>query len=122
MIHALVIDDNRYTADSLCQLLSLLDIDARAAYGPRAAMIELSNKVPDVVLLDLNMPGVTGFEVLGYLRREPRLLNIPVVVVTAEDQRHELQRAVTEGAVAVIIKPATIDDLEAVLRKAGVVK
>jgi CheY-like chemotaxis protein len=121
MVTALVIDDNTETADSLCQLLSLLDIDAQPAYGPRAALEFLLRKVPDLVLLDLNMPGVNGLEVLGYLRREPKLMDVPVIVVTAEDERLVLQRALRKGAIAVIIKPASIEELESVLRKANVI-
>ena len=121
MLTALVIDDNTETADSLCQLLSLLEINAQPAYGPRAALEYLLRNVPDLVLLDLNMPGVNGLEVLGYLRREPRLVDIPVIVVTAEDERLVLQRAMRKGATAVIIKPASFEELEAVLRKAKVI-
>ncbi len=121
MITALVIDDNTETADSLCQLLSLLDIDAQPAYGPRAALEFLLRQVPDLVLLDLNMPGVNGLEVLGYLRREPKLMDVPVIVVTAEDERLVLQRAMRKGATAVIIKPASFEELEAVLRKEKVI-
>ena len=121
MITAIVIDDNSETADSLCQLLSLLDIDAQPAYGPRAALEYLLREVPDLVLLDLNMPGVNGLEVLGYLRREPRLMDVPVIVITAEDERVVLQRALKNGATAVIIKPAMIEELEVVLRKAKVI-
>ncbi len=121
MIQALVIDDNTETADSLCQLLSLLDIEAQPAYGPRAALEFLLRKIPDLVLLDLNMPGVNGLEVLGYLRREPRLMDVPVIVVTAEDERLVLQRAMRKGASAVIIKPASFEELEKVLRKVKVI-
>jgi CheY-like chemotaxis protein len=118
---ALVIDDNRQTADSLCLLLSLLDVVATPAYGPRAAMLALAETTPDVVLLDLNMPGVDGFEVLAYLRREPRLVETPVIVVTADDARATIQRALRDGALDVIIKPASVDALESTLRKAGVI-
>ena len=118
MVNALVIDDNRHTADSLCQMLSLLDVDARPAYGPRAAMIALQELTPEVIFLDLNMPGVSGFEVLGYLRREPKYTHLPVVVVTAEDDRATRERAKQEGAIAVIIKPATLDAIEDALRLA----
>lgn len=121
MITALVIDDNTDTADSLCQLLSLLEIDAKPAYGPRAALEFLIREVPDLVLLDLNMPGVNGLEVLRYLRREPRLLDIPVIVVTAEDERLVLQRSLRAGATAVITKPASFEELEEVLRKNKVI-
>ena len=122
MITALVIDDNPGTADSLCRLLSLLDIIAQPAYGPRAAMEYLLRKSPDLVLLDLNMPGVHGMEVLRYLRREPRLVDVPVIVVTAEEERTVLQRAIKEGATDVIVKPVSVEYLTAVLRKAKVIR
>jgi CheY-like chemotaxis protein len=118
---ALVIDDNRHTADSLCQLLSLFDLDARPAYGPRAAMLAMRDGIPDIVFLDLNMPGVSGFEVLGFLKREPRLLTVPVVVVTADGERITMERAKREGALDVIIKPASVEALEESLRKAKLI-
>jgi DNA-binding NtrC family response regulator len=121
MVTALIIDDNRHTADSLCQLLSLFDLDARPAYGPRAAMLALREGIPDIVFLDLNMPGVSGFEVLGFLKREPRLLMVPVVVVTAEEERLTVDRAIREGALDVIIKPASVESLEDALKKAKLI-
>jgi CheY-like chemotaxis protein len=121
MVTALVVDDNIETADSLCQLLSLLDIDAQPAYGPRVALEYLLKQVPDLVLLDLNMPGVNGLEVLRYLRREPRLVDIPVIVVTAEDERIILQKSLQAGATAVITKPASFEILEEILRKAKLI-
>jgi CheY-like chemotaxis protein len=121
MVKALVIDDNTETADSLCQLLSLMAIDAQPAYGPRVALEYFLREVPDLVLLDLNMPGVNGLEVLRYLRREPRLLHIPVIVVTAEDERFILQQSLRAGATAVVTKPASFEQLEGILRKANVI-
>ena len=112
---ALVIDDNRTAADILCHFLSLLEMNAFAAYGPRPAMIALHEHVPDVIFLDLNMPGWTGFEVLAYLRRDPETANIPVVVVTSDDQPETENRALQEGALAVLIKPITIEALEEIL-------
>jgi len=123
---ALVIDDNRQTADSLCLLLSLLNVTATAAYGPREALLVLraasqSGSLPDIVFLDLNMPGLSGFEVLAYLRREPDLLHIPVVVVTADDDRATARQAIREGARALIVKPASVDSIEAALKDAHIV-
>lgn len=118
MISALVIDDIRQTADSICQMLRLLDIDAMPAYGPRAAMIILSEKIPDIIFLDLSMPGVSGFEVLGYLHREPELWDIPVVVVTTDDQEDTHRELIEKGVVKVLIKPVRIEGLESALQSA----
>jgi CheY-like chemotaxis protein len=119
MKNAFVIDDNRQTADALCTILKILGFKPRAAYGPGPAMAILTTEVPDLVFLDINMPGVTGFEILSYLRREPRLANVPVFVVTSDDQPQTRQRAMDGGASEVIIKPVMADVLEEALKKAG---
>jgi two-component system chemotaxis response regulator CheY len=119
-MEGLIIDDNRNTADALQQMLEVLDLPARVAYGSSAAMTMLGGSVPQFVCLDINMPGVDGTEVLAYLRREPRLMKVPVVVITSDDQPETRQRVMRGGAQAMLIKPATIDALENALKKAGV--
>ena len=115
MPDALVIDDNRQTANSLCRMLDLLGVPAEAAYGSRTGLMRLAEHVPDIVFLDINMPGVDGFEVLGYLRRQPELANTPVIVVTSDDQPETAKRAQELGVVALIVKPFSIEVLEDVL-------
>ena len=116
---ALVIDDNRDQADALCSMIQLLDITAYAAYGPRAAMLALKKIVPDVVFLDIKMPGVDGFEVLNYLRRYPSMKNVPVVIVTSDDHKDTFAKALKTGALMMIVKPARLDSIEKALVKAG---
>lgn len=120
MAKALVIDDNRDAADSLCQMLNFLGVPATPAYGPRAAMVHLRDWVPDIVFLDINMPGVDGFEVTAYIRRFPNMTGVPVVYVTSDDQPQTAQKASKTGALLVIIKPATIEAIEGALKKAGI--
>ena len=121
MEDGLIIDDNRNTADALHQMLELLELPARVSYGSSPAMTVLGHMVPRFVCLDINMPGVDGTEVLAYIRRDPRLRKVPVIVVTSDDQpetRHLVKKA---GAQAMLIKPATIDALEEALNKAGII-
>lgn len=115
MAYALVVDDNRQMADALVQMLTVLGLKAKAAYGSGPGMVVLGVETPDIVFLDINMPGVTGHEVLMFLRREPRLLNTPVVIVTSDDQPETRQRALSLGASQVIYKPAEFDAIENVL-------
>jgi CheY-like chemotaxis protein len=63
---------------------------------------------------------VDGTEVLAYLKREPRLMKVPVIVITSDDQPETRQRVMQGGAQAMLIKPATIDALEDALKKSGV--
>jgi len=120
MTQALVIDDNRNTADALVAMLMMLGVDGRAAYGPSQAMSVLNTLVPDIVLLDVNMPGVDGLEMLGYIRREPSVMAVPVIFITSDDQPETKQRALEGGALDLIVKPASIEQLEKGLKKAGV--
>lgn len=117
MPSALVIDDNRQAADGLSQMLTLLGMSVEVAYGPRAAMLAMKLSVPEIIFLDIHMPGIDGFEVLAYLHRDPRLRKTPVIVVTSDDQPETYQNAVNMGAIDVIIKPARVGILETMLRQ-----
>jgi CheY-like chemotaxis protein len=121
MAEALIIDDNRSTADALKQMLAVLGLSARVAYGSSPAMTILGRGyVPGLVMLDINMPGLDGIELLAYLRREPQLIPVPVFVVTSDDQPETRRKVLKLGATAMIIKPATIDVLENALKKAKI--
>jgi PleD family two-component response regulator len=121
MSEALVIDDNRSTADALRQMLAVLGLKARVAYGSSPAMSLLgSGFIPHFVFLDINMPGVDGTEILAYLRREPDLIPVPVFVVTSDDQPETQRKVMRLGATEMIIKPATIDILENALKRAKI--
>ncbi|MFN2198736.1 MAG: response regulator [Anaerolineales bacterium] len=122
MISALVIDDNRQTADSLCDMLRLLEIQAMPLYGARTAVLELSKQVPDVIFLDINMPGVSGYEVLSYIRRDPRLRDVPVFMVTSDDQPQTAERARKTGALLTIVKPVTVEAIENALKRIGLTR
>ena len=122
MTEGLIIDDNRQTADALQQMLGLLDLPARVAYGSSAALGMLAMFVPQFICLDINMPGVDGTEVLAYIRREPRLMKVPVIIITSDDQPETRQHVMRGGAQAMVIKPVTMEVLEGAFKKAGVVR
>lgn len=120
MSGVLVIDDNRSTADALCQMLSVLGLEAHSAYGSRPALAILGAQTPQLILLDINMPGVDGLEILAYLKREPRLATVPVVVVTSDDQPETRRQVMAAGANDMLLKPVALDALENALKEIGV--
>ena len=122
MQKALIIDDNRAMADSMKQMLSLLSIDAQVAYGSRAGIAALKDLTPKIVFLDINMPGVSGFEVMAYLQREPRLESVPVIIVTSDDQDETATKVAEAGAEGMVIKPVTVEAIESALQKAEINK
>ena len=123
MDEGLIIDDNRQTADALNQMLGVLGFKARVAYGSSSAMELLGTSfTPKFIRLDINMPGVDGTEILAYLKREPRLMPVPVFVITSDDQPETRTKVMKLGATAMLIKPATIDAMEDAFKTAKMLK
>jgi two-component system chemotaxis response regulator CheY len=119
MTEGLIIDDNRQTADALNQMIVVLGFKARVVYSSSAAMALLgAGFTPQFVCLDINMPGLDGTAILAYLRREPRLIPVPVFVITSDDQPETRAKVKKLGATSLIIKPATIDILEDAFKSA----
>ncbi|WP_242338978.1 MULTISPECIES: response regulator [Anaeromyxobacter] len=123
MTSVLLVDDER-------DLLSLLDFNLRAAgfetllaTTGEQALIQLRRRVPDIVLLDLMLPDVSGTEVCRQIKADPRTRHVPVVMLTAKGD--ELDRVVgfEVGADDYVTKPFSVRELvlrlKAVARRAG---
>jgi CheY-like chemotaxis protein len=98
-------------------MLRLLGVHTSPAYGPRAALLQMKEFIPDIIFLDIHMPGVDGFEILTYIRRDPRLASTPVVVITSDDQPETASKARKTGALLTLVKPVSMEALEQVLKK-----
>jgi CheY-like chemotaxis protein len=80
------------------------------------AHLREARELPSVVLLDINMPRMDGFEVLEELKADPRLRHIPVVMLTTSRCDEDVVRSYQSGAAAFITKPVDFDGLEAMVR------
>jgi signal transduction histidine kinase len=111
----LVVDDNRDSAESLAALLGMLGHEVREAFDGRQAIEVARAWLPDLVLLDIGMPGLTGHEVARRLRAEPGLADTTLIALTgygsAEDRR-ESREAGFDGH---LVKPVDFDALERIL-------
>lgn len=112
LYNVLIVDDDRRTAESLAAQVCVLGHTVATAYGPRMAMQHLSEVIPDVIMLDLNMPGVNGLEVVRFLRRDPATVRVPVVIVSASDAQDTIRQALATGANHYLIKPTTLEEIE----------
>ena len=117
LYNVLVVEDDHRTAQSLAAMIGVLGHTVGIAYGPRMALKQLNEVIPDVIFLDWNMPGINGLEVLRFLRRDPYTRDVPVVLVSANDSEEEIQTAMKAGANYYIVKPPTVEEIEAVLGK-----
>ena len=107
----LVVDDNRDAADSIAMLLELEGHNvAVAADGPRALEAAAANR-PDIVLLDIGLPGMDGFEVARRMRQLPGLAKICLVAVTGYGQPGDKARTATAGFDAHLIKPVDPEEM-----------
>ncbi|RMF64662.1 MAG: response regulator [Calditrichaeota bacterium] len=75
--------------------------------------------LPVLLLLDLKLPRVSGFDVLEWLRKQKKLARIPVVVLTSSNQSQDVNRAYDLGANSYLVKPVEFDDLVKLLKTLG---
>jgi len=115
--YALVVDDSRIAATTIAQTLELLGYETEIAYGPRPALESLARRIPDVILLDINMPGVDGVEVCRYIRCEPATAQVPIIAISSEVQEDTVARILEAGANIFMPKPLDVEALEQALKR-----
>jgi len=118
-LRVLVVDDNRDAADSMVALLGLLGHDACAAYDAAHALNKAGEFVPQLALLDLNMPGADGFSALRSLRERPALADLYVAAMTGYGQKSDRDNTVAAGFDAHLTKPVDMQQLREILALAG---
>jgi two-component system, chemotaxis family, CheB/CheR fusion protein len=110
----LVVDDNRDAADTLAELVRMLGHDAEVAFDGAAAIEHARRTAPEVVLCDIGLPGMNGYEVAKALRAEGD--GVKLIAVTGYAQPEDVRRAIEAGFDAHVAKPLDPADLERLLR------
>jgi PAS domain S-box-containing protein len=116
----MVVDDNRDAANSLAEILRLMDCQVKVAYdGPSA--LELARKqLPQVLMLDIGMPNMNGYEVLAALRAMPGGGRVTAAALTGYGTDEDKSRATAAGFDAHLTKPLDFSALQEFLQSAGV--
>jgi CheY-like chemotaxis protein len=114
-LRVLVVDDCPDTAAVMEMLLSLWGHDVAVALDGRAALDVAAAFAPDVVLLDIGLPHLDGYEVARRLRRDPRLRGAVVVSVSGYAEPADRQRSRQAGCDAHLVKPVDPDMLQVLL-------
>jgi len=110
----LIVDDNAQNAELLQAYLEALEADIRIAVDGVDAMEKIALEEPDIILLDIMMPRMSGFEVCRRVKNNPKTKNILVVIVTALNELGDVERGVDCGADDFLSKP--INKLELLTR------
>src|SRR5580704_3962630 len=111
----LVVDDSVDAADSLAKVLRVLGHVVHTAYDGRAALEAAQLNAPDIVMLDIGMPRMDGFDVARRMRKEPALKDVFLVALTGYGQDEDRRQSQESGFNAHLVKPVLLDQLRAVL-------
>ena len=101
----LVVDDNEQNLELLVAYLEDLQCDTIAASTGVEALEIVKEKMPDLVLLDVMMPKMSGFEVCRRLKGAPQTAHIPIIMVTALSELADIERAIDSGTDDFLSKP-----------------
>lgn len=113
----LVVDDDEHILRSLSQYLELEDFNVvSASSGPEALKL-FQQERPDLLVLDVMMPGMDGFQVLETLRKNPETASVPVLMLTARDQHNDILKGYQMGATSYLVKPFNLDELVDAIRE-----
>jgi DNA-binding response OmpR family regulator len=105
MTSVLVVDDDPDVCDLVTYKLEQSGFEVRRASDGDSALREVARRVPDLVLLDIMMPGISGLEVLERWRSDVATAAIPVVMLTAKAQENDVERGFQLGADDYVVKP-----------------
>ena len=114
----LVVDDNADAADSLRDLLELLGLDARAVNHGESGLASLDTFQPHLVLLDIGMPGMDGYEFARHIRARPGGERIKLVAISGWGQEEDYARSREAGLDGHLVKPVRLEALERLLHEA----
>lgn len=114
MAHILIVDDDQVVGETFARMLTLSGYRVTTVQSVDSALVATSHEVPDALILDMRMPVVSGLDFLRLLRRDGRLREVPVAIVTGDYFLNEPILAEMRSLGATVrYKPLWMDDLSA---------
>lgn len=113
----LIVEDEFDTANGLKKSLESEDAEYIIAYDGQKALEEINKKEIDLILLDIELPGINGLEVLEKLKEDKKTSNIPVIMVTSNNKESYIEKAFKLGAEEYIIKSFNTEILQDRVKK-----
>ena len=124
MLKILVAEDERDIRELIGFTLRFAGFEVVLAANGAEAVEKAPEEQPDLIILDVRMPRMTGYEACRHLKNDPATSTIPVVFLSAKGQETEIEQGLALGAVEYIVKPFAPDDLtsqvKGILERAGI--
>jgi twitching motility two-component system response regulator PilH len=112
----LLVDDSKTELHFLSDLLEKRGYKIRTAEDGEEAMKRLGEETPDLILMDVVMPGQNGFQLTRAITRDARFVNVPVIMCTSKNQETDKVWGMRQGARDYIVKPVDADELVAKIK------
>ena len=117
MVKILVAEDERDIRELIAYTLMFAGYEIIQASNGADAVDLAMQEIPDLILMDVRMPRMTGYQACEVLKQKPETQNTPVIFLSAKGQESEIQQGLGVGAVKYILKPFAPDDLTAQVQK-----
>ena len=117
--HVLIVDDSKTELYALSDILGRRGYKVRTAENGDEALRRLEEAKPDLILMDVVMPGTNGFQLTRTITRDPRFADVPVILCTSKNQDTDKLWGLRQGARDYIVKPVNGDDLQAKILALG---
>ena len=117
--HVLIVDDSKTELYALSDLLGRRGYKVRTAENGDEALRRLEEAKPDLILMDVVMPGKNGFQLTRTITRDPRFAEVPVILCTSKNQDTDKLWGLRQGARDYIVKPVNGDELLAKIQALG---
>ena len=120
----LLIEDDKFLRELIIQKLGKEGYDVVEAAEGEAGVVKIAEEKPDLVLLDLILPGIDGFEVLRRIKENVEIASVPVIILSNLGQRDDVEKGMELGAVDYLIKAhftpgEIVEKIKAILAKGG---
>ncbi len=115
-LRVLIVDDNEAAGQTTGWMVEMMGFDYAMALSPEAAIAAADDYQPHIVMLDIGLPGMNGFDLCRVMRALPSLSSTVFIAQTGWGQDHHRQRALDVGFRHYLVKPVEYDDLQATLK------
>lgn len=113
----LIVDDEKDVVNTLKIWLEARGHEALCAYNGEEALKQVRAQIPDLIILDLGLPGISGYMVCSLLKNDQRFSHIPVIICTARTQEEDIKVGKQAGADAYLTKPLELQILADTIQK-----